>query len=109
VGVVTAIIGALRRRGGTWKKAVERLDQMLEGKHVQQRFVRTVSDERGRTFSVDAAIEAGPEIIEPLSDDGVRPILENAAFVDRFLNAFSRRGIHRMDTAVQPDLKPVDA
>jgi hypothetical protein len=89
VGIVTTVIEALRRFGSpTQKTALRRQDEQLEGKHVIERRRHVARSELGLSETFVATAEPVHETVVQLSEKELTPILENAALVDRFIEAF---------------------
>lgn len=88
--IVTTVIDALRRFGSpTQKTAIARQDEQLQGKRIIGRRRHVARSELGQTSMFVATTE--PETVVPLSDEELKPILENAELVGSFLNAFLGR------------------
>ena len=92
MGVVTTIIDALRRFGSpTQKTAIKRQDQQLQGKRIVGRRRHVARSELGQTSMFVATTEPEPETVVPLSEEDLKPILENAELVGPFLETFLAR------------------
>jgi hypothetical protein len=92
MGIVTAMIDALRRLGSpTQKTAIERQDEQLQGRHVIERRRHVARSELGQTSMFVATIEAVAETVQPLTAEELTPILENAESAGAFLSAFLMR------------------
>jgi uncharacterized protein DUF3806 len=92
MGVVTTIIDALRRFGSpTQKTAIERQDEQLRGKRIVSRRQHVARSELGQTSMFVATTEPEPETVVPLSEEDLKPILENAELVGTFVATFLAR------------------
>jgi hypothetical protein len=89
MGVVTNILGALRRLGsGTQKTALERQDAQLAGQDVLERRQLNIDGPFGRAQAFVATTAPVEENVVVLSEDEVKPINENVEYGRNFLEAF---------------------
>lgn len=89
MGTVANIIDALRRIGRpTEKSALRRQDDQLEGREVLNRRRERLKDSEGEAEQFVATIEPVDETVVPLSDEDLRPIIEDAALLSTFMAKF---------------------
>jgi hypothetical protein len=89
MGVVTNIIDALRRIGTpSQKAALKRQDAQLEGKEVLAHRRVRIDGEFGRANAFVATTAQMEESVLILSEDEIRPIIENVLYGEKFLTAF---------------------
>jgi Domain of unknown function (DUF3806) len=94
VAVITTIIDALRRLGAaTQKTAIQRQDEQLKGMKVIERRRHVARSELGTSAQFVATTEPVPETVVPLTNDELTPIIENAALIGSFVEAFLGRPI----------------
>ena len=92
MGTITTIIDALRRLGTpTQGTAIQRQDEQLEGRKILDRRQHVSRSEVGKSALFVATVEPTPEKVELLSDEDLKPILENAALVECFIESFLGR------------------
>jgi hypothetical protein len=90
MGFVSNIIDALRRIGTpTEKNAIARLDRHLEGKEILERSREIIRDPSGDAQVFIATTKPVVETVHVLTDEEIRPLLENAAYGIEFLKTFS--------------------
>lgn len=84
---------AFRKFGSpTQKTAIQRQDEQLQGRSVEDRRIHVACSELGQTPAFVATVERRPETVVSLSEVELAPIHENASLVEAFIATFIGRG-----------------